>query len=239
MRERKLNRLDVWNYDSSGFYYITINTMHYIDFFGHIQKDNMELSEIGRIAHKCWIALPDHFNYISLDEFIIMPNHFHGIIKILPSNEYEPESHGFKISSNGFDIQSERFQPHEFNLPSEGFKSESRGFKSHEFNMPSEGIKSKRIKVYGTGMPVPYDKTNVHDKTIDPIDKNNAQYKKLPIIIGSYKSAVSKLAHKKGYENFGWHKSYYDHIVHNKDDMNRIRKYISNNPSNWNGNEYG
>ena len=140
----------------------------------------MKLSEIGRIAHKCWIELPDHFNYIFLDEFIIIPNHFHGIIKILPSNEYEPESHGFNISSNGSNMESGRFKSHGFNMPQEGFKSESR-----------------RFTVYGTGMPVPYDETNV------PYDKNNAQYKKLPIIIGSYKSAVSKLAHKKGNTNVG------------------------------------
>ncbi len=83
-------------------------------------------------------------------------------------------------------------------------------------------------------MPVPYDKNNAfNDEKKIPGDENKSQYKKLPIIIGSYKSAVSKLAHKKGYENFGWHKSYYDHIVRNEDDLNRIRKYIFNNPVNW------
>ena len=186
MRERKLNRLNVWNYNSSGYYYVTINTKRSIHFFGHIQNGKIKLSEIGRIAHQCWIKLSDHFNYISLDKFIIMPNHFHGIIKILPFHGYEPPTHGF-------------------NTPSE------------RSNSPTQCL-----NVYGTGMPVPY-------------DKNKPQYKKLPIIIGSYKSAASKLAHKKGYENFGWHKSYYDHIVRNEDDLNRIRKYIFNNPANWDG----
>ncbi len=220
MRKRKLNRLNVWNYNSIGYYYITINTMDSINYFGDVQNDKMELSDIGQIANKCWIELPSHINNIFLDKFIIMPNHFHGIIKILQSNEYKPESPGFNMLSKGFKLESERF-------------------KSHGFD-----IQTERFNVYGTGMPVPYDKTNIpydktnvpYDKTNIPYDKTNAQYKKLPIIIGSYKSAVSKLAHKKGYGNFGWHKSYYDHIVRNEKDLNRIRKYITNNPAKWNKN---
>lgn len=171
MNERKQNRLNEWNYNSIGYYYITITTKGFKNYFGQVQNKKMKLSYIGQIASRCWLNLPDHIKNISLDNFIIMPDHCHGIIKILPFH--------------GFDIQTERFN------------------------------------VYGTGMPVPYDKTN-------------AQYKKLPIIIGSYKSAVSKLAHKKGYGNFGWHKSYYDHIVRNEKDLYRIRKYITNNPANWN-----
>ncbi len=121
MRERKLNRLDIWNYDSSGYYYITINTMHYIDFFGRIQKDNMELSEIGRIAHQCWIELSNHSFYISLDEFIIMPNHFHGIIKILPSHGYDLILNGSKMPLRTFDATSQRSnaQLERFKPPSE------------------------------------------------------------------------------------------------------------------------
>ena len=52
MRERKPNRLNVWNYDSTGYYYITINTVHFVDFIGQIKNDYMEFSEIGRIAHQ-------------------------------------------------------------------------------------------------------------------------------------------------------------------------------------------
>ncbi len=195
MIERKQNRLNEWNYNSIGYYYITINTKDFKNYFGQVQNKKMKLSYIGQIASRCWLNLPDHIKNISLDNFIIMPNHFHGIIKILPFH--------------GFDIQTERFKS-----------------KSNEIKLPLNelNIQTERFNVYGTGMPVPYEK----------IDKPNAQYKKLPIIIGSYKSAVSKLAHKKGYGNFGWHKSYYDHIVRNEKDLYRIRKYITNNPANWN-----
>ncbi|MGB9773399.1 MAG: transposase [Bacteroidota bacterium] len=42
----------------------------------------MQLSDCGRIAEQCWLEIPVHFPHVSLDEFVIMPNHVHGIIVI-------------------------------------------------------------------------------------------------------------------------------------------------------------
>ena len=42
----------------------------------------MELSDIGKIINRFWIEIPNHFSNVYLDEYIIMPNHFHGIIMI-------------------------------------------------------------------------------------------------------------------------------------------------------------
>lgn len=42
----------------------------------------MESTEIGEIAQTCWEKIPQHFPYIRLDLFIVMPNHIHGIVII-------------------------------------------------------------------------------------------------------------------------------------------------------------
>jgi REP element-mobilizing transposase RayT len=42
----------------------------------------MHLSEIGHIASQMWYELPDHFPFIGLDAFVVMPDHIHGIIVI-------------------------------------------------------------------------------------------------------------------------------------------------------------
>ena len=42
----------------------------------------MILSPIGKLANQIWKKIPEHFPNIALDEFIIMPNHIHGIIVI-------------------------------------------------------------------------------------------------------------------------------------------------------------
>lgn len=42
----------------------------------------MELNEIGKLAQKFWMEIPQHFPFVVLDEFVVVPNHFHGIICI-------------------------------------------------------------------------------------------------------------------------------------------------------------
>ncbi|MBL8017378.1 MAG: hypothetical protein JNK43_08920 [Ignavibacteria bacterium] len=59
-------------------------------------------------------------------------------------------------------------------------------------------------------------------------------HKKLSIIIGSFKSAVSKLVHRTTPEiDFAWQTSFYDHIVRNDRELEYISDYIKMNPLNW------
>ncbi|MBI3591049.1 MAG: transposase [Candidatus Melainabacteria bacterium] len=78
----KSTRLPNWNYSSDGFYFITICTKNRKCFFGNIINGQIELSEIGKIVQKYWQEIPQHFENVSLDEFVIMPNHLHGIVVI-------------------------------------------------------------------------------------------------------------------------------------------------------------
>ena len=56
---------------------------------------------------------------------------------------------------------------------------------------------------------------------------------KIPIIMGSFKSAVSKFIHQKGNKGFKWQKSYYDRIIRDNDELINFRQYIIDNPKNW------
>ena len=51
-------------------------------------------------------------------------------------------------------------------------------------------------------------------------------------IIGSYKSAVAKHAHRLGYD-FSWQSRFHDHIIRNDESFNQINEYITTNPENW------
>jgi hypothetical protein len=75
-------RLKNWDYSSVGFYFVTICTYQKRCYFGEIVEGGIRLSEIGKIAKKYWLEIPKHFKNTRLDEFIIMPNHIHGIIAI-------------------------------------------------------------------------------------------------------------------------------------------------------------
>ena len=84
-------RLQSWDYSNNGAYFITICTQNRNHFFGKIQNQEMHLSEIGKLAEKYWLEIPEHFPFVELGNFVVMPNHFHGILIInkinIDSNE--------------------------------------------------------------------------------------------------------------------------------------------------------
>ena len=82
MTIRKLNRLKDFDYLASGAYFITIYTKNRINFFGNIENCKVNLYNYGNLAKKYWKEIPKHYNDTIIDEFIIMPNHIHGIIMI-------------------------------------------------------------------------------------------------------------------------------------------------------------
>ena len=83
MKQRKATRLKDYDYSTCGFYFVTICTKDGKEWFGEIESGEMIFSRSGRIAEKCWIDIPAHFKHVKLDEFIVMPNHVHGIVNIV------------------------------------------------------------------------------------------------------------------------------------------------------------
>jgi putative transposase len=75
-------RLAGYDYGQNGAYFITICTKNRIHYFGEIVDRKMILNEIGNLAHEYWQEIPNHFSYIELGNFVVMPNHIHGILII-------------------------------------------------------------------------------------------------------------------------------------------------------------
>lgn len=78
---RQSIRMKGWSY-TSGCYFVTINTHANQPLFGAVMNGRMVLSEAGRIAENCWREIPAHFPMVQLDEFVIMPNHMHGLLHL-------------------------------------------------------------------------------------------------------------------------------------------------------------
>jgi len=98
VHHRRSIRLKGYDYTQAGAYFITICTHDRESLFGEIvgagftpdQNAQMNLNEIGRIAHAQWQKIPARFENVELNEFVIMPNHIHGIIVI-----HDPVGAGF------------------------------------------------------------------------------------------------------------------------------------------------
>lgn len=75
-------RLQHWDYGWNAAYFVTICTHNRQCFFGEISNGKMELSEMGKTATIYWMEIPDHFPFVNLGAFVVMPNHIHGIVVI-------------------------------------------------------------------------------------------------------------------------------------------------------------
>ena len=82
---RRSIRLKGHDYAQSGAYSLTVCTRDRASLFGHVLNGEMHLNDAGKIARRCWEDIPDHFPFVELDAFVIMPNHVHGVIVITES----------------------------------------------------------------------------------------------------------------------------------------------------------
>ena len=79
-KRRRSIRLEGYDYSQAGGYFVTICTRNRECLFGEIQDGQMVLSEYGEIAREEWLRSEEIRREIKLDEFVVMPNHIHGII---------------------------------------------------------------------------------------------------------------------------------------------------------------
>ena len=79
---RKDIRIPEFDYSQPGAFFVTIVTKDRKTLFGHVDNGKMVLNNVGKLAEEVWLALPTHFPNVELGEWVIMPNHIHGIISI-------------------------------------------------------------------------------------------------------------------------------------------------------------
>jgi len=94
-------RLQSWDYGWNGKYFITINTKDKVECFGDVISEELHHSVQGRLANEFWEMIPEKFPFARLDEFIVMPNHVHGIIEIDKSTNSRPAESESLSNSGG------------------------------------------------------------------------------------------------------------------------------------------
>lgn len=106
IHHRRSIRLRTYDYTQAGAYFVTICTWQRECLFGEIVQEEMVLNEAGSIAVAAWTDLPNHYRYVELDAFVVMPNHFHGLIVL--RDEHQEMRHGLPEIIRGFKTFSSR-----------------------------------------------------------------------------------------------------------------------------------
>jgi REP element-mobilizing transposase RayT len=226
-------RLKNWNYGWDGAYFITICTKDRQHFFGEITDSKMQVSPAGAIAHVLWHEIKNHVQNIELGEFIVMPNHIHGVL-VLNGNNTAGAVGGMDddgMDDDGMDVVCRDVACRDVacNVP-----TESESVESAESGMePISNIKSNQN-------PEIQSTTERHNKligkneymaTISP--KSNS----ISTIIRSYKSAVTKYCNRLNLP-CAWQPRFHDHIIRNEESFVKISEYIKNNPASWNEDKF-
>jgi len=168
-------RLQTWDYRWAGAYFITICTQNREHYFGSITNSEMQLSGAGILADVFWHEIKNHSKNVELGNFVVMPNHVHGILILIG------------------DVDT-----------------------GHALYLPPQP----------PPQPPPPPKT-IGQQRFQNVGKNSVSS-----IIGSYKSAVTKHAHRLGLD-MEWQERFHDHIIRDDGEYQRISKYIANNPQKW------
>ena len=166
-----------YDYTGSGGYFITICTMNREHLFGQVLDGEMRLNDFGNIVSQEWTRAAEVRKEITLDEFVVMPNHIHGIIII-----------------NNNDI-------------------------STHFRDP---IGATRRVAPTTNEITP------------PTIANGPIPRSIGAVIGQFKSITTKRINAlREFRSAVWQRDYYEHVIRDYNDLNRIREYILSNPRQW------
>lgn len=79
-RHRRSIRLQGYDYTRAGAYFITVCIQGRAGLFGNVDDGEMRLNEAGRMVQSVWDEMPSFYPGVDIDEFIVMPNHIHGIV---------------------------------------------------------------------------------------------------------------------------------------------------------------
>jgi REP element-mobilizing transposase RayT len=235
MSEKFLNKYRIpsarwqeWDYKSPAAYFITICTHNREHYFGEIEGEEMHLSPIGKIVETEWVKTPairPDMN-LELDEFAVMPNHFHGIL-IIGENEFNKAiTDRLDKGIEGGDVEcrdamhgvstNEPVPPTSTQLPSvtknkfgpqsKNLGSVIRGFKSSVATQVKKMCGNHGGNYHGDGRDA------MHGVSTTP---------------GSMPTGTPITS------PFAWQPRFHDHIIRDEESFDRIRQYIANNPLNW------
>ncbi len=187
MKKHRHNRRSIrmrgYDYSQAGAYFVTLCTHNRECLFGNVENGAIALNDAGDIAADCWLRIPEHFPNVELDEWVIMPNHVHGILVIT-----DPVVGALGIGPVG----AKDFSP----LPG-------------QYPPPPRPI------------PPP------------PGQRPTGTARTLGSIVRGYKIGVTKWYRQQLVETKIWQRNYWEHIIRDELEMDRIRRYIGNNPANW------
>lgn len=164
-RQRRSIRLKGYDYSQAGAYFVTVVAQGRECLFGNEEEGGLRLTEHGKSVETAWQWLAEQYRYVNLDEWVVMPNHLHGILIIHDDGE-------------------------------------------------ECGVGGGGSRTAPTGL---------------------VKRKPLGRLLGAFKTVSSKQINlmRNTPGALVWQRNYYEHVIRDETDLNRVREYIATNPARW------
>jgi len=175
---RRSIRLKGFDYSREGYYFVTVDCWKMMEYFGRIEKGKVLLNNCGRLADKLWLEIGNRYLGVNMDEYIIMPNHVHGIIQL-----------------DGI---------------MEGAAGQAGEGRVGQAGEERAGTRPARTEMLALNL-----------------GKIIGEYKSL--VLNEYIKGIKDKDWPRFYRRF-WQRNYYERVIRGKNELNRIRKYIRDNP---------
>ncbi len=177
IHRRRSLRLKGYDYAMAGAYFVTICTQDRACLFGNVAAGAMCLNEAGQMVAALWDGIAARFSSVEIDQFVVMPNHLHGIL-VLPDTDASGAT--TRVAPTGPSI----------------------------VGAPLVGVPVTRVR--------------------------------LGDVVGAFKS-LATIGYIGGVKANGWpefrgrlwQRNYYEHIIRDEAALNRVRRYIDDNPVRW------
>lgn len=208
LSQRKSIRLTGYDYSCSGYYFITICTYDRQNLFGKIIDSEMFLNEYGKIVHNEWLKSEEIRKEIKIDRFIVMPNHFHAILAIDRPSVVGPYGNTAERGNTAGMVQG------------------------YARTAGKECTVTNNVQKIGMGV-LPEKRTYDHTSLQSPSKNTGA-------MIRGFKSTVTAKINimRSTPNNPVWQPKYFDHIIRNEHELQKIREYIITNPDKWQKDKY-
>ena len=204
-RERKSPRASRYDYSSPGAYFITICTQDRFDYFWKITNDVMKRNWMWDVADICRVKIPEIFPHISIDNWIVMPNHMHGIL-IMDDIPWWNENENRRDGITGHPLETDILDDATFCFD---------GTRRDRVPTVDENVNTKPKPKWPPRWSLWYIINQYKWSVTREINK-------------SLRDGMHELP--KGFDIFKRQSRYYDNIIRNDNMYNNIKDYIHTNP---------
>ena len=238
------HRMPQWDYSHNGVYFITLVTQNRECNLGHINNGEILFSDFGKIVNDAWLQSFVIRNELYLDEYIVMPNHLHAIVVLHNTGVVgNVDELGGIGNINGLGVVG--------NVDGLGVDDDADGSRVVETHGRASLHSTGHPSEHSTGHPSEHstDRASVHhhhSTTGHPSKQSNfvRKPKSISSFIAGFKSAINTKIDdyidtmgldipKYNRHNHFFQPNYYDRIIRNEAEYQRIKNYIINNPIKW------